>query len=441
MVGCDLRDQDENRLLVVLSTSAIPAVLRGSGGRNQRQGVRIPLDDLEQCVTLWPGGSKDRARSQRLFADGALAAQGIRFTLCADTPLRGEAPDISYAVEDTSGKPQKKNHKINPITRSIITAFLLVSNPPAVKAITRLTASWPTEARDAIAKWLLSARCESSLGPMMDPVLNGCLAQLEIFILGYYYAVLSSLVDASQLHVQEAYGAWGWNDLQILNATREFVHSSVDKSKPYPRHQVLKLAGYFYAGASYDEQLPRVGKVAVGILGKLTLLTASVLGGADTPSKAEKFWLLDVDPTCIPSNTAGIVNSGVQKRCLSKALGDFQVTRLCLNEQPANQSDFTSHIEPDWDYDVHTLLVAYRHHGRIVHRLSPLATDLLVLRSWVPPVDDVDRLDVLEQAFPVRLEYFYGGTVIYDIEVGNVLLVDPPRRPRVGGPHWLTAKS
>lgn len=219
----------------------------------------------------------------------------------------------------------------------------------------------------------------------------------------------------------------GWNYTEILTATWDFVHTKVGKSQAYPRHQILKLIGCFYAGSSYDEQLPRMGKDAVGILGKLSQLTASILGGASTPSKVGKCWHLDIDPTYIPSNKAGIVTCGIQRRCLYTELEDSRRMRLCLNELPANQSDFTSHIEPDWDYDARKLLVTYRHNGRIVYRLSPFVIDKGVFGSRVPPVDDVDRLDEVERAIPVNLENFCGGRVLCDREHDLDALGGPSR--------------
>jgi len=36
--------------------------------------------------------------------------------------------------------------------------------------------------------------------------------------------------------------------------------------------------------------------------------------------------------------------------------------------------------------------------------------------SWVPPVDDVDRLDEVKRAIPVNLENFCGGRILCDRE-------------------------
>jgi hypothetical protein len=113
-----------------------------------------------------------------------------------------------------------------------------------------------------------------------------CLAQLKILILGYHYAVLSPLVDTSQLSVREVYGSCGGNDGQILEATRKFIHAKEDDSRRCPRSQIMELLWYFYAEAPCDGQLLRVRAGTVGILGKTDPAhTASVSGGAETPCK------------------------------------------------------------------------------------------------------------------------------------------------------------
>jgi len=431
MVGCSPRDHNENRLLVIYSVSNIPAIQLGSGHATQKRGVRIPLNYLEQCVTLWPGDSKDRVKYRRLFRDGSLAAAGTQLLAVKTYPFlpsAGDDGDVFYAIKGSGFLRQNYGVDV------ILSTFLLTPSFHAVEAVSDLTDSWPLKSRVAVCHWVRDIWSEIDLGKdriFLEPDELECLAELEIFILGYYYAVLSPLVDASQLSVQEVYGSWGWNDGQILEATRKFVLAREDGSRRYPRFQVMKLVGYFYAGAAYEEQLLRVREGTVGILGKLTLVTASVLGGADTPRKVEKFWLLDVDSTCIPSNTLGVVSCGIQRCCPSKELRNGRVTRLCLDDQPTNQSDFTSHIEPDWDCDVQKLLVAYRHHGRIVQRISPLVTDRLVLRCWILPVDDVDPPDKLEHAIPINLENFHGGSRIFIWTSTRSESDDPGCNPRL----------
>jgi hypothetical protein len=58
-----------------------------------------------------------------------------------------------------------------------------------------------------------------------------------------------------------------------------------------------------FAGAPFDDQVQFVSERAVGVLGKLAIVTGSLMGQADSPEKVEKFWLLDVDQSGIPRNS------------------------------------------------------------------------------------------------------------------------------------------
>lgn len=49
---------------------------------------------------------------------------------------------------------------------------------------------------------------------------------------------------------------------------------------------------------------------ALGVFGKLTVVNSSLLGEVTEPAQMRKFHLLDTDPTAVPSNTGGIINSG-----------------------------------------------------------------------------------------------------------------------------------
>ena len=411
---------DENRLVVVLSTLSVPPGITHPAIRETRRGMRIPLGDLEECISLWPGDSNIRNKYRYVFRNGMLAASGVRLAVARKLHpdwYEEETRDVYYTIE-TPAKPNPGRVK-DPGQFEALYCLLLAPTPQAAHAARKLVASWPQRAKETVGFWLeeipLSTENDNSIEHFDTPSL-AALAQLEIFVLGYYYAVLAPLVDTSQTALQEAYGSWGWNDTQILKVARRFTLSvDHDHEGRYPRHQVLKLLGYFYAGADYTDQLVLLREGTVGVLGKLDVLTGSVMGGADTPDRVEKFWLLDIDPTCIPSDSRGIVNCGRQKNCLRKTPESCQPTSINLAEKNTPDEDFTSHIEPDWEHDVQKVLVAYRHHGRIVHRLSPVDNDILVINSWISPIESSqgeESTDTLQLAFRAGLKEFYGGNII-----------------------------
>jgi hypothetical protein len=236
------------------------------------------------------------------------------------------------------------------------------------------------------------------------------LTGLIVFVLGYYYALLKPLLITTELSEQEAIGSWGYNDIQVLRVLRQFkLSADTDYEGRYSRHAVLRLLAYMFAGAHFRDQLRAIPERAIGVLGKLVIVTGSLMGQADCPEKVEKFWLLDIDQTCIPSNSRGIVISGNQVRCPQVPPRD-EPSPIDLSTIAQLVPDFTLHIEPDWDYDVQRVLVGYRHEGRIVHRVSPIDSDIAVIKSWVEVSDSA--IKVLERAIPVSLDEFHGGFVV-----------------------------
>jgi hypothetical protein len=71
------------------------------------------------------------------------------------------------------------------------------------------------------------------------------------------------------------------------------------------------MAAYLFAGAE-SHQLEALNSSSAGIHAKLTIITAGLLGEADTPEKITKLYMLDIDPTCIPSSGLGIISPAKQ---------------------------------------------------------------------------------------------------------------------------------
>ncbi|MCJ1351309.1 MAG: hypothetical protein MMC33_001293 [Icmadophila ericetorum] len=405
---------DENRLVVCLSTSPIIRNLEEQFGKEKkRRGMRIPLDEMEECVSLWPGDNILRNSLRHIFRNGMDAAKGLKLKV-AEThhSLDEEDMDIHYHFGKTPRESVGRPHSWR-----ILEKFLLAPTPRAAKIVDNITRTWPTKSLTNINFWLeeVDMRADSddeiSHFDLSD---RECLAQLQVFLIGYYYAVLSPLLDTSQLSIQEAYGSWGWNDIQVVKVVLG-LRLGLDKERgEYPRHEVMKILGYFFAGADYSEQLKPLRARSVGIFGKLGLVTASLMGGADTPTKLGMFYLLDVDPTCIPSNSRGLILGGIRKPC-TKTPPKASASELSLATATTSGPDFTSHVEPDWGYDTQRVLIAYRYHGRIIHRISPVDGDLAVLLSWIAMAEEEEPLKLIP-AIPVQLEELYGGHVVYSAD-------------------------
>lgn len=84
----------------------------------------------------------------------------------------------------------------------------------------------------------------------------------------------------------------------------------------------------------------------------------------------------------MPRNQKGLIIAGKQPKSAILTNLDYELpssTDLRSTQDPG----YTSHIEPDWDYDVNHTLVVYRHKGRIVHKISPAEIEAAVL-EWFP---------------------------------------------------------
>ncbi|MCJ1472632.1 hypothetical protein MMC13_001281 [Lambiella insularis] len=420
---------DENRLVVSLSTlPLIKSLTLATNGLTKRHGMRIPLDDLKESVSLWPGDGHKRNQYRAIFTCGARAAEGVKLVICEKHySLDEEEIDVYYTVQQSTKlfttRAEGNNH-------TILDHFVLAPTIPAAKLVAKLTSSWPSRSREQIGHWVgelcLNQNTEEEIGHF-ELATKICLAELQIFLLGYWYTILLPLVDVSQLPVQEAYGSWGWTDIQVPKAIRRLTLSKDPDDGRIPRFEVLRLLGYLLAGAEYDEQLLPLRRRSAGVLGKLALVTASLMGGADTPEKVGRFFLLDVDASCIPSNSRGIILCGLRKPCPKVApQGIPQTISQTLAESPCGQGDFSSHIEPDWGYDAQRVLIAYRDGGRMVHRISPVDGDIAVLTSWVPPVRQGHQGTVRAQQFTgatiAKLTEYHGGVQVRQPDLNSSAL-------------------
>jgi hypothetical protein len=90
-----------------------------------------------------------------------------------------------------------------------------------------------------------------------------------------------------------------------------------------------------------------------------------------------------------------------------------------LVKSNTGERDFTIHIEPDWNNDLQTCLVVYRHKGRVIARVNPRQIDLALARYISnKAVDDEASDDESDSSLPyrtlteceiVQLSVFQGG--------------------------------
>ncbi|KAH0565506.1 hypothetical protein GP486_001100 [Trichoglossum hirsutum] len=383
--SCDFNSEhDESQLVVILTEDMILSKGRQYKRESQdhRLGMRIPLDSMQECVSLWPGTSEENNERRRLFIDGMKAASDLSFRCMRIPTSTLKNPEIIYAI--INGSPRRVDRVDDQIFRLAEDLFPLTT----FKTVQAL--------RDIIPGHLSQANDSTLLDQLRSD--HGVLAEVQLFTMGFYYALLRTLLDTSQLELQEAYGSWKWYDHELLHQIRDVLRDTkqhtrkLTKLTPKPtaglkRGSILKLLALFFAGAEKD-QITWVSDSIIGVHAKLSLLSASTLGNADTPDKVSKFFLLDVDATAIPSNARGLVTGGANRSELHTCIVPDQ--RECLesieNVRPGGlEVDFTTHVEPDWEYDIQSCTVVFRYRGRVIRRLSPLAIDLALLPETEQP--------------------------------------------------------
>lgn len=418
---------DEPRITVRLDVSFVPTdperqmlISRG------RRGMRIPLGYMPEAVSIWPGNKDGNNNRRLLFENGMWAAREIRLkprhgNYCLDTE------DFDGAF--TMGPPEalaQEHERVDSDVFRLANTFLLALTRRAVGYLGDLIRGWDGDVTGCIHDL-------EELSPRNEHLNR--LAQLQTFMMGYYYQLLLQLVDTSQLSSPEAFGSWGWYDTEFLGLAKEICQSR--KSSPAEllhKYEVMKLIGYLFAGVTFQQTREfRWRPPIVGVIGKLCLVYSSLMGDNDTPAKAGRFWLLDIDTTWIPSLPSGLIIAGRSPNKTTRMVEESVPSAAVdvATSTTASLKDFTSHIEPDWDNDVQQCLVAFRHEGRLVQRLSPLRCDTAITRLWQLSSRDVDWLPEDEAAitrqclastwsyYAARLDEFHGGFVI-----------DPPADPQ-----------
>lgn len=430
---------DETHPVVQWSSKLPYSVQNADAKRQRRSGMRIPLAFIEEAGSIFPN-IRNEIREIMKEAIDAVRNDGIKLFsyLPFEDPTYAQGPS---SMEQTNLEYQFSSSSDTPIPRlegdlrRFVNWFMMEPSPAVCKALLNVIARMTDEEKEnsKMVAFALDNQ-EQSDDRLHDSRLvthdyGDAVTSIQAFVLGYWYALLAPLLDTSQMPWQEAFGAWGWSDMKCLNFIRQCVTSKrrVDaKNKnsacSLRRFEVLKLVSYLFGGA--DLPVAQSVKVdALGVHGKLSVLHTSLLGSWDTG----KFALLDIDSTCIPSSTSGIVLPG-RPRALTRQdssnVRTNKVADLLWSEiEPGKGPDFTTHIEPDWDYDSQTCLLTYRYRGRVIHRMDPRQLDVVLTRQQAAKVwsNDTDQnAPGQDPPYHPATEYcwapltaFFGGNTIH----------------------------
>ena len=175
----------------------------------------------------------------------------------------------------------------------------------------------------------------------------------------------------------------------------------------------------------------------LGIVGKRALLVNSLVTKSDTVEDVGKFTLLDVDIGGVPCNADGLVRPGEAPN-LESDWFDFALTKPKRINPKGPISDFTKHLEPDWDVDPDTVLLVMRYRGRRVATINPSVADKLICEYYVGPVENAAP----QQEVPVGVEYtvenFLSGKALFSNDNAVKVVVQSKDMP---GMRYATVGS
>jgi hypothetical protein len=387
-------DLDEGVACVALDTRWSGSVSNKNSSvddpRTKRNGMSIPLNHMEECMSLWPADRNFAARLRTLFENGMFAVR--------DDKIEIDASDVQdwnfeyFVAKDTQAQRQA-NRRLDTLEYRVIDTFLPVISDRVSQHIQNLVGGWDKHTRNGMETYL----SKDGDAPQLH-LQEAAQAELQAFLLGFYYALLRPIVDCSRLSVQEVYGAWGYTTSRFLLAIRRMKCHAKTRPSPlrsprvdgkehcqfFKREAVLYLVAFLFAGVEPNSGVVSPGHVrnmsitsatsTIGILSKISVLPRIMLGSNLERRHAAQLCLLDCDTSFIPCNTSGWVQEGMSSHLIlddvdSESGSNLSGGELLRRLWSDNTSDFTPHLEPDWDNDVQCSMLVYRHRGRIVYSM------------------------------------------------------------------------
>jgi hypothetical protein len=389
---------DESCIHVVLDSNLVTS--QGPNNKEEtsiRWGMRVPLNFMQECVSLWPGDIGSTNELRRIFEDGMQAVESDGVTVI---PTLGPST-LSFYIHTCLSSSQRR--RLSSRAFRLQHVFLPEGTDAAASTLGRLTEHWPEQDKANLDTALRNYEQIHDMASLETVLAPTSIAQLQTFLLGFYYKLTKPLIDVSRLAVMEGVGSWGYHDGACLRRFAMFkeAHKRItSKGKDferstYGRHEMIALIAFLYAGADRDifEQDHLYRNTTVGVVAKLTVVTLATLGDVASTYDCGKFALLDVDTSCIPCNKRGIVGMG-WVASLSPTRwekGNTQLDNLAQIDLKSSGEDFTTHIEPDWNNDPQCVLLAFRHRGRLVCRLTQDVIEGSFESGWLAFPQQCDR--------------------------------------------------
>ncbi|KAK5125563.1 hypothetical protein LTR08_005282 [Meristemomyces frigidus] len=274
--------QMEPHLLCVSFSEELAARRRTERNAGERWGMRIPLDSMEECMSLWPGDQGFRNDLRGIFADAMHQLSEdetrARFTFAHGRPY--------YRIE-TGYVPERRKRLAGTENRAA-TMFLPKHAYRSASYFGKLISRWPEADLIKFETQLRHDPNAERMDSFHGLLSRETFAKLQGFLMGFYYALLYPLLNTDCLLTREAFGCWGYCDVGFLKR----IASVIDRSRSnqaiggdwtsFRRSDVLGLAAYMLAGAELETVDRTTSTASIGVLAKLSVLTGTCLGAVDS---------------------------------------------------------------------------------------------------------------------------------------------------------------
>jgi hypothetical protein len=435
-VAGKVADADESRPFVCLDSSLITTGV--SGTAKARWGMRIPLDFMQECVSVWPGDQGLNNLLRKIFEDGMDAVEADH----AKVVLRSVGGMPVYRI--STGYEKSTRKRLATHESRLAASFLPKHAYATAHGLGRLVGAMSSDDSSSLDSYLKRFPQPELIFNLENHISESALIQLQTFLMGFYYRLFAPLLDTLTLVKKEAFGSWAFADTQFLRQVMSFLADDfAEEWTLVSRPSLLGFVAYMFAGAQ-AEMIEGMTATAVGVVAKLSLLTQATLGTVTGFEEAVKFSLLDIDTAGIPCNAKGIVVEGSRLpfEAISVDRNGKKLDQFSDSDLKDGDTDFTSHIVPDWDHDVQACLVTFRHEGRLVHSLPPSLIEKALERVWLRSLqfhssgealpDNVDGVQVknIDRVTSISISRHHGRRIFRAGEEDTALLIPSLKMPK-----------
>lgn len=384
-----------------------------SSGPTERELLTtVSLLHPEESVASFPVSKATHNRCRQAWKSGQRAAKYVAVGVVASSEnqveRKAEDEDIRYSFIDRG----TVCHRVDAEIQEMATFHAFLVNRELLHELETL---FRRETEENLV-WLNQ---QTSFGPddlskssFQDSVKIDLYCVFQSFFMGYYYDIFIRMVDTSSLKVQAVEGWWGFRRIDFITFMREQfweVSESQKKNATIPRKRFIEVLSRLFLNRPIELLTSYWRQWYIGVVGKRTLLTNSLVNGCYHPGEIGRFVLLDVDVGGIPRDSNGLICSGFQDVDGTPEEVDCEkhgtITSSLKESSPPE--DVTCHAEADWDGDPERLLLCARYKGRRLVTISPALADKAFCDTYIKPVEN-PTFKPLTAGVPCTISDFVG---------------------------------